>query len=105
MAKLNLVPNPTFTAKVPIIPAGDNAKPMFVSMTFKHRTRKAWTEWVNETPKSDLDSFMEMIVGWDIDDLPFTKENAEVLLENFAGTWRATFDVYNEQLFKAKVGN
>ncbi len=106
MAKLNLVPNPTFDAKVGVIPAGDDAKPLYVRMTFKHRTKKALVEWLqSRADKNDVESFMDMVVGWDIDDLPYNQENVEVLLENFAGTARATLDVYTEQLFKAKLGN
>lgn len=106
MAKLNLVANPTFDARVGIFPAGEDAKPMYVRLTFKHRTKKAMTEWLNSrTGKSDVESFMDMVVGWDIDDLPFNQENVEVLLDNFGGTARATLDVYVDQLFKAKVGN
>lgn len=106
MAKLNLVANPTFDAKVGIIPAGDEAKPMFVRMTFKHRTKKALADWLNSrTGKSDVESFMDMVQNWDIDDLPFNAENVEVLLENFGGTARAVLDVYVDQLFKAKLGN
>lgn len=106
MAKLSLVANPTFQAKVGIIPAGDDAKPIYVVMTFKHRTKKAITEWLNSrTGVSDVESFMDMVSDWQIDDLPFNQENAELLLENYGGTAKTVLDVYVDQLFRAKLGN
>lgn len=106
MAKLNLVPNPTFDAKVGICPAGDDATPMFVTMTFRHRKKADFIAWLNSRDgKSDVESFMDMVVGWNIDDLPFTKENVEALVENFAGAARSVLDVYTAQLVKAKLGN
>lgn len=106
MAKLNLNPDPTFNARVGICPAGENAKQIPIWMTFKYRSRKELNEWLTSREgKDDVESFMDMVTGWEIDDLPFNKENVEVVLEKYAGTPTAALRVYLDQLIKAKAGN
>ena len=105
MAKLSLVANPTFQAKVGIPMAGEDAKPVPVMLTFKHRTKSQLTEWLNSRQgKDDAESFLDMVSAWDLED-EFKKENIELLLENYAGTAREVLNVYVDQLFKAKLGN
>jgi hypothetical protein len=106
MAKLNLNQSPTFNARVGITAAGEDAKPTFIWFTFKYRTRKELTEWLNSrVGKTDVESFMDFVSGWDIDDLPFNAENVEVLIDKYAGTPTAALQVYIDQLVKAKTGN
>lgn len=103
MAKLKLVANPTFQAKVGIPVAGGET--VDVLMTFKHRTKSALDEFVNSrSGKSDAESFMEMVSAWDLED-EFTAANVDLLLENYIGAAMATFRAYVEQLVQAKVGN
>lgn len=101
--KLTLVANPTFTAKVGIPVAG--GEPVPVQFTFRHRTKKQIEEWMRtRADKSDADSFMDMVEGWDLDD-PFNRESVETLLENYAGAALATYRAYIDELLQAKLGN
>ena len=103
MGKLKLVASPTFTAKVGIPVAGD--EPVEVLFTFKHRTKSALDEWVaSRADKPEAESFMDMVIAWDLEDA-FTRENVEVLLENYIGTAISTYRVYLEQLIQAKLKN
>jgi hypothetical protein len=103
MAKLKLVANPTFKATVGIPVAG--GEPVPVEMTFKHRTKAALDEFIKTRPdKSDTETFMDMVTGWDLED-SFSKESADTLLENYAGAGLATFRVYIDQLIQAKLKN
>lgn len=103
MAKLKLVAAPTFKSKVGIPVAGEN--PVDVEMVFKHRTKTALDEFIKDRAgKSDAESFMEMVSGWDLED-PFSKEAVETLLENYAGAGLATFRIYIDQLVQAKLKN
>jgi hypothetical protein len=104
MSKLKLVASPTFTATVPIPLAGGEPAP--VVMTFKHRTRAQCEAWLKEKSeaKADTDFVLEMVVGWDLEE-PLTKENVELLLQNYMGAAKAITDVYLEQLYQAKLGN
>jgi hypothetical protein len=103
MPKLKLVADPTFRAKVGIPVAGGDA--VEVEMTFKHRTKKQLEEFVNSrAEKSDVDSFMAMVEGWDLED-DFTKKNVGVLLENYIGAALQVYKTYVDQLVKAKLGN
>ena len=103
MAKLKLVANPTFQAKVGIPMAGGDS--VDVLMTFKHRTKTALEEWVKSRGgKPDTESFMDMVEGWDLDE-PFNKENVDLLLEIYGGAGLATFQTYLSELVQAKLKN
>ncbi|MGZ9713900.1 phage tail assembly chaperone [Glaciimonas sp. GNP009] len=103
MAKLKLVANPTFKAMVGIPVAGGES--VSVEFTFKHRTKTALDVFVqSRKEKSDSDTFLDMVEGWDLDD-PFNEESAELLLENYIGTALAAYRVYVDELVQAKVKN
>lgn len=103
MAKFKLVANPTFKAKVGIPVAG--GEHVEVEFTFKHRTKTALEEFIASREKqSDVDTFLEMVSGWDLAD-EFNKENVETLLENYIGAALETFRVYLDQLVQARLKN
>jgi len=103
MAKLSLIANPTFQAKVGIPVAGGEAVEVLV--TFKHRTKTALDEFIkSRADKSDADSFMAMVSGWDLTD-EFTEENVETLLENHIGAALAVYRMYVEELLASKIKN
>lgn len=103
MAKLKLVPSPTFTAKASIPVAGGADVPM--GFTFKHRTRTELDEFGKGLAKqSDADAFMDMLTGWEFDE-EFNKENIELLLQNYQGAALAVYDTYKTELVKAKAKN
>jgi len=103
MAKLSIKANPTFKAKVPIPMAG--APPVPVEMVFRHRTKTQLGEWLKTVAgRPDLDAFMEMVEGWELED-PFNKENAGILLENYGGAAMAVFETYSGELAGARTKN
>lgn len=103
MAKLSLKANPTFRAPVEIpIAGGESVKANF---DFKHRTKTQLEEWTKTREgRTDIESFMSMVEGWDLEDA-FTRENADELLQNYIGTALATYFVYIDELVKAKAKN
>ena len=103
MSKLKLVAEPTFTAKVGIPVAGGDA--VEVLLTFRHRTKSALDAWVKDRgEKSDEDTFMGMVSGWELTD-EFNTANVKVLLENYIGTGIAAYRVYIDQLVQSKAKN
>lgn len=103
MPKFVLKAEPTFKAKVAFPIAG--ADPVDVELTFKHRTRTALDEFVKTREgKTDVVNFMEMVEAWSLDD-EFTKANVELLLDNYIGVARATFQAYIDELLQARRGN
>ena len=103
MAKLALKANPTFPATVAIPVAGSD--PVNVKFTFTHRTKSALDAFIGSRAEvSDIDSFMSMVEGWDLEDA-FTKENAESVLENYIGSALVVYRAYIDELVKAKVKN
>lgn len=103
MAKLKLKADPTFQAAVGVPAAGGAVTE--VVMTFKHRTKTQLDEFIKaRVGKTDVESFMEMVSGWDLED-PFTEESVRELLENYIGTAQATFFAYIDELVQAKRKN
>jgi hypothetical protein len=103
MPKLKLNPEPTFKAKVAIpVKGGDSAEVLF---TFKSRTRDEMKDFSeSRKDKTDLETFSEMVVGWDLDDA-FNPENVERLLQNYIGAGVACYMVYMDEHYKHKAGN
>lgn len=103
MAKLQLKAAPTFAAEVPIPVAG--GEPVKVSMTFKHRTKTELDDFIKaREQKTDAESFMEMVTGWELED-QFTEASVKELLENYIGAAMATFLTYVDELVQAKRKN
>jgi len=103
MAKFSLKAQPTFTAKVGFPQAG--GEPVDVLLTFKHRTKSALDDFLKSRDgRSDVDAFMEMVVGWELTD-EFTKENIELLLENHIGVALATYKTYIDELLQHRAKN
>jgi hypothetical protein len=103
MAKLSLTAAPTFKAGVAIPVAGGAA--VEVEFTFKHRTKKELEAFVtSREDKTDAESFMEMVVGWELDD-PFNTASVELLLQNYIGAAIATYRAYMKALVEAREKN
>lgn len=103
MAKFALKAEPTFQAKVGFPVAG--GEPIDVLLTFKHRTKDALDEFVkSRADKTDAESFMDMVAGWELDD-EFSKDNVDLLLQNYIGVGLATFQKYIDELVKHRRGN
>lgn len=103
MAKLKLVANPTFKAKVGIPVAGSD--PVDMEFTFKHRTKAALDEFKKSSiGKSDAESLMDIIGGWDFEE-EFTAENVASMMQNYQGSALAIYRVYCDQLEQVKLKN
>lgn len=103
MAKFALKANPTFAATVAFPVHGGES--VDVLLTFKHRTKAQLDEWIkSRVGRSDTESFMEMVVGWDLTD-EFIKENVELLLENHMGVSIASYRKYIDELVQARAKN
>jgi hypothetical protein len=103
MARLSIVAAPTFKAVVSIPVAG--GAPVDVEFTFKHRTKAAMSEFISSREgKTDGESLMEMISGWDFaEDL--TPGSAETMLQNYIGAALPIYRTYIEELAQAKTKN
>lgn len=103
MAKLSLKANPTFNAKVGIPVAGGS--PVDVEMTFKHRTRQEFGEWLKSLEgKERTQAVMECVEGWELSD-PFNEESVHTLNDNYMGAANAIVEKYLQELSAAKVKN
>lgn len=102
-AKFNLSASPTFKAKVTIPVAG--GKPAEIEVTFKHRTRDAFKEFVeNLTDREDVDVILDIASGWDLDDA-FDADSLEELTQNHIGSARAIIETYIGELTSARTKN
>lgn len=114
MAKLSLIPAPTFRASVPVPRPG--ADSVDVPMTFRHRSKKQLAEWIDKrAERSDRQSFDDMVLGWQLEEpteegapvkpVPFDAEHIDAILDAYPGLALATYYTYVEELTKARRGN
>lgn len=90
--KLQLTPNPTFKAKVPVPVAG--SVPVHVEFTFKHRDKEALAEFhASLKDLEDVDLILAMASGWELDD-PFDAEHIAQLTGNYVGSALAILEKY-----------
>lgn len=95
--------DPTFSAKVAFPVAGGAS--VDVPITFKHRTKAELNEWLKGSKtRSDEDTFLDMVQGWEIDE-PFTKENVAILLQHHIGVALAAYEVYINELTRHREKN
>jgi Phage tail assembly chaperone len=103
MAKLTLVAAPTFKSKVGVPVAG--GAPVEVEFTFRHRTKTELEAFVkSRADKTDVESFMDMVTGWELEDA-FGAESVALLLENYIGAAIATYRAYMLELVEAREKN
>ena len=103
-----LQPKPTFTKEVVLtVPGGGEGK---FKGVFQHKGKselQAFFASISdpEKPRADIDSVMEVLVGWEGVDQKFSKENVELLLENYFGAAIAILNAYSTGYFEAKEKN
>ena len=103
MAKFAIKADPTFTAKVGFPVAGGATVDVLV--TFRHRTAEELDKWLlDRRGMSDVDSFMSMVIGWELDEA-FNAENVKILLQHRIGVAMATFMTYIDELTKSRSKN
>lgn len=102
-SKFSLTASPTFKAKVAIPIPGDKA--VDVEFTFKGRTREAFKTFIdNLKDREDAEVVMDIASGWDLEDA-FSKENVDILTQNYLGAARAIIEKYLSELTQARLGN
>ena len=105
---LALQPKPTFTKEVVLtVPGGGEGK---FKAVFQHKTKtelQAFFASISDekNPRPDIESVMEILVGWEGVDQKFSKENVEILLENYFGAALAILNAYSLGYFEAKEKN
>ena len=103
-----LQPKPTFTKEVVLnIPGGGEGK---FKGIFQHKPKdelQAFFDSITNTekPRADLDAVLDVLVGWEGVDQKFSKENVEILLENYVGAHIAILNAYSTGYFEAKEKN
>lgn len=114
MAKFKLNPDPTFKAKVGIYRPGVGAEQ--VEFVFKYRNEEDRVAFIEALdPNLPLiDVAMEIVCGWNLEDA-FTKENIELLANNYSGSpykdgsrrhlMLSIWHTYLEELTGARLGN
>jgi hypothetical protein len=104
MAKLKLVPNPTFSAPV-LIPVHGSA-PVPVTFTFKHRSQTELQSYIRDlaADRPDIDVIKDVASAWELDD-EFTDENIGRLLDNYGGANKAVWDTYLSVLAGERAKN
>jgi hypothetical protein len=110
MAKIKLIPDPTFSApvKVPVPGKGE----VEVEFTFKHRTRdemRAFVERVNapagsDVALTDVQLVMECASGWELADT-FNEANVREFASQYIAGPAAVFETYVQEMAGARLKN
>lgn len=104
---LKLIPSPTFRAKVGIpVPGQETLE--YITCEFKHMTRDAFrvfSERVTAGDVGELESLMEMLVGWEGVDMPFSRDAVASLIQAYHGAAYVIAQDYARELTAARMGN
>lgn len=111
----SIVPNPTFTCRVPLSrPDADAAVP--VSFVFRHKGVSELGEWLRNAAegkyRDDVEFLGEIIEGWGAEIVdergqpaPYGAENLARLLNAFPGAGNEIVLAYRKRLKDARLGN
>lgn len=103
MAKITLVPNPTFDAKVPVpVPGSGEVDTVF---TFKYRTREEMQKFLAEhKDMDDTQLVMGCASGWELAD-PFDEKNVKEFASKYIAGPAAVFETYCAEMTGARLKN
>ena len=81
-----------------------------IALTAKHKGKTELQEFFAsisnpEKPRPDLETVLDILDGWEGVDQKFSKENVEILLENYVGAHIAILNAYSTGYFEAKEKN
>lgn len=103
---LKITADPTFKAKVRIPTAGGAVHT--IEVEFRHKTADEFREFMSgpaAASRSDVDTVLEIVVGWSGVDAPFNRESLEALFQNHIAAPREIGKVYAEELLQAREKN
>ena len=93
----------TFRAKV-TIPVPGGAEVSFVGV-FRHRSRTELHEWVQAKGRTDEQTIMDCLAGWEGVDAEFNAASVALLLEQYHAAPRVIVEAYVDELMQARLGN
>ncbi|ELY4544122.1 hypothetical protein SNN69_002875 [Cronobacter sakazakii] len=100
--KFTLQPKPTFKANVTIPRAGDEDG--VLTFTFKHHSLDNLAQLEKADEKTAADFLMDIVTGWALPD-EFSRENLEILLNNYPGALKAITETYYRELLGNREKN
>lgn len=103
MARLKLVPDPTFTAKVGISVPGRGK--VLTEFTFRHRARREIVAWLdNRKDATDIELVLDVAIGWELAD-EFNAENVAALCDAYASAGSEIVSAYLEEIRGVRAKN
>lgn len=101
---LKLEQNPVFT--VPVEIPTTTGKPEIVKISFRHKTKDAYLEWLKSLEgKPEVDGLFEIVDGWSEVAADFNKENLAKVLQNYQAAALAIYGTYGDALVHGRVKN
>lgn len=121
---LKFNPNPTFKLLV-LVPVAGQDTPEDIPLTVSHLKPQQYSELINKTSeamaklagKDDkqvdamIDTLEKLIKGWEWTEdrvpaeIPLTRENLRVVLENYPSFYHAVISQYGQELYKVREKN
>lgn len=93
----------SFKAKV-TIPAPGGAEVAFTAI-FRHRSRSELHDWVQVKGRTDEQTIMDCLAGWEGVDADFSTESVALMLEQYHAAPRVIVETYVDELMQARLGN
>lgn len=102
-------PAPTFWHPCQITVPGQET-PATVKIEFRHKTKEQLTAFFDrikttDHPLSDADLLEEVIVGWEVEDTPYSAENLKALLNNYPASGMELAMQYTAALTESRRKN
>lgn len=100
-----LQPKPTFSVPV-FIPVPGQEKGEKVIVTYRHKTRDQLAEFYGALrDRETVDALDEIIEGWEGVDAPYSRENLDVMLNQYPASATAFFESFRIELQEGRRKN
>lgn len=104
---LRINPAPEYDVSVDIATPG--APPQKLIVRYRYKPKQAALDWLREVkdrpPGTEVDTLAEIIAGWDGVDVPYSRDNLALLLDNYHTAVNDLLIGYLSSLRGARAGN
>jgi hypothetical protein len=100
-----LKPNPTFKATAEISVPGEGAEPLRIPFEFRHLSRSAYKAEIEDAGLTVYDAVLHVTVGWEVEEVPFSRERLTELMDDFQAAPGEIFELYVKESRASKRKN
>lgn len=98
-------PKPTFRATVEISQPGEDVEPLRIPFIFRHMSRTESEQMIEEKKFSWAEAAPVVVVGWEIEDVPYTPEAYAYLVDQYPAAPEDIYRTWVSELARSKRKN